>query len=200
MPSDDLAALWKAEEFLKGIFGPNFKPEWAVVLGSGLEGVAGQAKNIVPVPYSDIPGFAAARVAGHAGKLAACELFGKKTLLYSGRFHYYEGHSMEKVIFPARLASFLGCKKIILTAAAGGLNKKFRPGDIVAVRDHMNFMGANPLRGPHDAAFGERFPDFGEVYSKRLREAALKLAKKSGLRAFHGVAAIVRGTLCSSQN
>ena len=92
MPSDDLAALWKAEEFLKGIFGPNFKPEWAVVLGSGLEGVAGQAKNIVPVPYSDIPGFAAARAGRPPGEPAARELFRKKTHLSSRTGPHHSCH------------------------------------------------------------------------------------------------------------
>lgn len=193
MPTDDPSTLRKAADFLKGKFGPAFKPEWAIVLGSGLESVAADAKNAVTVPYSEIPGFSATAVTGHAGNLTACGLFGKKTLIYSGRFHFYEGHSMEKVLLPVRLAAFLGCKKLILTAAAGGINKKFKPGDIVVVKDHMNFMGENPLRGPHVPAFGERFPDFGDVYSKSLRDAALSIAKKAGLRAFSGVYAAMSG-------
>lgn len=185
--------LSDAVSFFKNKFGSSFRPEWTLILGSGLESAAADAKNAVTVPYSEIPGFSAPTVAGHAGNLTACDLFGKKTLVFSGRFHFYEGHSMEKVVLPVRLASFLGCKRIILTAAAGGINKKFRPGDIVVVKDHLNFMGENPLRGPHDPAFGERFPDFGEVYSKRLRLTALKVAKKAGLRAFPGVYAAVSG-------
>ncbi|OGR82218.1 MAG: purine-nucleoside phosphorylase [Elusimicrobia bacterium RIFCSPLOWO2_01_FULL_54_10] len=193
MPSDAVSLLWKAEDFLRAKLGAAFKPEWALVLGSGLEDVVQEAKNSVTISYAEIPGFSTLAVAGHAGKLIACELFGKQILVYSGRFHFYEGHSMEKVIFPVRLASFFGCKKLILTAAAGGIDRKLKAGDIVIVEDHINFMGDNPLRGAHDPAFGERFADFTAVYSEKLRKEALALAKKAKLRAVPGVYAAMSG-------
>ena len=150
MFSHDLAAFREAEEFLKGKFGIGFNPEWALVLGSGLDEIARQALKMISIPYSEIPGFSVPSVAGHAGNLIVCDLFGKKTLVFSGRFHFYEGYSMSQVIFPVRLAALLGCQHILLTAAVGGLNKKFRPGDIVVVKDHMNFCLLYTSPSPRD--------------------------------------------------
>ncbi len=193
MPSDAISLLWESQDFIRAKCGESFKPEWAVLLGSGLDNVVHEAKISASISYSEIPGFSAASVSGHQGRFIACELFGKKTVILSGRAHFYEGHSPESVIFPIRLVSFLGCKNIILTAATGGINSKLRPGDIVVVEDHLNFMGFNPLRGAHDSSFGERFPDMSSVYSESLRESALSLAKKSKISASSGIYTAVSG-------
>lgn len=185
--------LLKAYDFLEGKFGSGFKPEVAVVLGSGLDQAAGAIKNSVAVSYKDIPGFAQATVSGHRGLLMAGELCGKKAVILSGRIHFYEGRSMEQAIFPIRVASFLGAKKLILTAAVGSMNPSMKPGDLVIVEDHINFMGVNPLRGLHEPTFGERFPDLSRCYSGRLQTLASGIAKKNKIRAHVGVYFAVSG-------
>ncbi len=193
MHSEAISLLKESQNFILSKCGASFRPEWAVLLGSGLENIVREARIFHSIPYSEIPGFSDTTVAGHQGRFICCDLFGKSVVILSGRLHFYEGHSMEQIIFSSRLMGFLGAKKILLTAAAGGINKKFRPGDIVVVKDHLNFMGHNPLCGPHDSAFGERFPDMSAVYSEKLRAAALAAAKKSKIRAFPGIYTAVSG-------
>ena len=183
----------EAREFLRSKLGSVSDPEVALVLGSGLvESVQG-LRQPLSIPFKEIPGLAQAQVPGHRGTLTAGELEGKRVLVLSGRVHYYEGHSMEQVIFPIRLLSFMGCKKLILTSAVGGMNPKLKPGDVVILKDHINFMGTNPFRGPYDPNFGERFPDMRACYSARLQNLALSVAKKNKIRASPGVYFAVSG-------
>lgn len=192
--SENLAGISRAVDYINesisrrsGPEASGFKPEVALVLGSGLGGLTGDVRQFCTLRYSEIPGFASPTVPGHGGILVAGELAGKKAIVFSGRVHTYEGVSMEKMVIPVRLARLLGARAMILTSAVGAIGRKFRPGDIVLIEDHINFTGENPLRGAHDARFGERFPDMSECYSKRLRKLALDLAKKSRLAVRRGV-------------
>ena len=152
-------------------------PEVALVLGSGL-GNFTSLKNGIEIPYSDIPNFPTSSVKGHKGSLFFYEEYNKNFIVMQGRFHYYEGNPVCNISFPIKIFKKLGVEKIILTNAAGALDKKFAPGDIMLIKDHINFMGINPLIGKNDDSFGERFPDMSEVYDKNLRELAINCAKE----------------------
>jgi purine-nucleoside phosphorylase len=173
--------------------GREFVPETAVVLGSGLGGLASLVEDAVTVPFADVPGFAASTVQGHAGKLHFGRLAGKPVAALQGRLHFYEGHSMEQVTFPYRVLRRLGAKVLVLTSAVGGVAKDLKPGDLVAVKDHVNFMGENPLRGPHHPEDGARFPDMSAAYSPRLRKLALSVARSQKVRMREGIYCAVRG-------
>lgn len=144
-----------------------FKPEIGIVLGSGLGDLADEYNDIC-IPYSKIPNFAKSNVEGHKGNFVFAEIEGRKVVMMQGRNHYYEGHSMQEITYPIKVMKELGVKTVILTNAAGAVNKSFRPGDLMVITDHINFMGANPLVGPNDERFGTRFPDMSEVYNRNL--------------------------------
>ena len=158
-----------------------------VILGSGLGGYADNLADAVRIPYQDIPHFPASSVAGHAGVLVAGRLHGKPAVLLQGRVHYYEGHDPDAVIFPARLLHGLGVRTLIVTNAAGGINPDFRPGDLMIIRDHLNFMGFNPLRGRLAESFGPRFPDMSYAYHPELRDLARAAAGDLGIAVREGV-------------
>lgn len=181
------ASLSESIQFLQKKFPQEFKPELALILGSGLGDFAKETQVLCKISYGEIPGFVSSTVSGHQGELLCAQFNGKKLLLFSGRSHLYEGHPLQQIIFPVRCIGKLGVKKLLLTSAVGALNKKFRQGDIVVVKDHINFMGTNPLIGPHEPSFGERFPDMTECYSTTLQKLALTLAKKNKVRAHSGV-------------
>lgn len=141
----------------------------AVVLGSGLSDYAASVEGAIEMPYGDIPHFLSPAVSGHAGALYSIEVVGGRVLAFAGRVHTYEGWDMSDVVFGARVAAASGCSAVLLTNAAGGLGDGFEPGDLVAIRDHLNLTGRNPLVGPNDERMGPRFPDMSEVYSVRLR-------------------------------
>ena len=142
----------------------------AVVLGSGLGDYASSLAGAVEVPYRQIPGFPIMAVEGHAGSLFSAEVGnGGRVLLFAGRVHTYEGWDLDDVTFAVRTAALAGCRAVLLTNAAGGVAEEVEPGDLVAISDHLNFTGRNPLLGLNDDRFGPRFPDMSEVYSKRLR-------------------------------
>lgn len=161
------------------------EPEWGLVLGSGLGSLAEEITDKTVLPYGEIPGFLQSTVEGHQGRLITGLLDGKRVLAMQGRFHYYEGYALSEVTFPIRVMAALGVKKLILTNAAGGINRNFHSGDIMLLRDHINLLGSNPLRGCNIP--GTRFPDMTEVYSNNLchimHEAALeeKIALKEGV-------------------
>lgn len=140
----------------------------AVVLGSGLGSFADEIEDPVAISYSEIPHFAISTVEGHAGRLVLGRIAGIPIAVQQGRFHYYEGYSMEQVTFPMRVFGRLGIRNVILTNAAGSLDPEMRPGSLMLIADHLNCMGVNPLRGPNDSRFGPRFPDMTAVYDKRL--------------------------------
>lgn len=175
----------KSVEFIKNKIG-EFNPEIAIVLGSGLGDLADEY-NEITIPYADIPGFPVSTVQGHKGRLVFAHINGKKVMMMQGRFHYYEGHSMQTVTYPIKVMKKLGIKTVILTNAAGGVNVYFKPSDLMLITDHINMMGDNPLIGPNDETLGTRFPDMSEVYTKQLREIAHSCAKKLGINLQEGV-------------
>lgn len=168
-------------------------PRLAVVLGSGLNELADRIVAPTIVPYDRIPHFPRTTVAGHEGKVLLGNLGGVPAIVFQGRFHYYEGHDLETVTFPVRVLQQLGVSSLILTAATGGIRTDLRPGNLVVLTDHLNLIGANPLRGLNDPRLGTRFPDLTEVYSKRLRAIAREEGKKLGIELVPGVYACLPG-------
>lgn len=158
----------EAAEFIRSRYDGDVKI--AVVLGSGLGAFADEAVDAVKIPYGDIPGFAVSTVEGHAGQLVLGKIGGVPVVIQQGRFHYYEGYSMEQVMFPTRTFKQLGVETVILTNAAGSLDSDMPPGSLMLINDHINMMGVNPLRGPNDTRFGPRFPDMTEVYDRELQQ------------------------------
>lgn len=169
------------------------EPRIAVVLGSGLGGFADDFEEAVGIPYDDIPGFKRSTAQGHAGRLVAGKVDGVPVLAMQGRVHYYEGYSLEEVTFPIRAFKLLGIKTLILTNAAGGINVQFTPGSLMVLSDHLNLMGANPLRGPNDERFGPRFPDMSSVYSAELQELVVEEAKAIEVEVRHGIYGALSG-------
>lgn len=162
-------------------------PEIALVLGSGLGGLADRIENPVYIPYGEVPGFPVSTAPGHAGQFVAGRLAGKAVLCMQGRFHYYEGHDMAAIALPVRVIKALGCRALVLTNAAGGVNYDFSVGDFMLITDHINFMGANPLRGANEEEIGTRFCDMSRVYDAGLQELARKVAGEKGLTLREGV-------------
>jgi len=163
------------------------KPEIGLILGSGLGVLADEIENPVAIPYAEIPNFPVSTVQGHAGQLVIGTLEGKTVIAMQGRFHYYEGYTMETVTFPVRVMKLLGVEKLIVTNAAGGVNKEFKPGDLMLITDHINFMGDNPLIGANDERFGPRFPDMSKAYDHEFQAIARNVAKKLGIAIQEGV-------------
>ena len=168
-------------------------PDVAIVLGSGLGSFAESLQQSVTLPYETIPHWPASRIVGHAGKLVAGRARGRHVLALSGRVHFYEGHDLATVTFAVRVLGRLGVKVLLLTNAAGGINKKFGEGALMVIDDHINLFGTNPLIGPNDDRFGVRFPDMSETYSKRLRAIADESARVHSLHLEHGVYIAVTG-------
>jgi purine-nucleoside phosphorylase len=168
-------------------------PPIAVVLGSGMNALVERLADAVTIPYAKLPHFPIPTVAGHAGNVVVGTLDGAGVLMLQGRFHYYEGYPLPVVTFPIRVLQFLEVRTLILTAATGGIRPDLRPGNIVCLSDHLNLLGANPLRGLHDNRLGPRFPDMTEVYSKRLRSLARDESKRLGINLIPGVYACLPG-------
>ncbi len=164
----------------------NFKPEIGIVLGSGLGELADEFCD-VGVNYSDIPNFASSTVAGHKGRLVFANINGKKVVMMQGRIHFYEGHPLSVVTYPVKVLKALGVKTLILTNAAGAVNPEFNPADLMLIKDHINFMGTNPLIGKNDDTLGVRFPDMSEIYKENLRELAKQCAAKLNIELKEGV-------------
>lgn len=159
------------------------KPEIAIILGSGLGALANEVIDGVEIPYSEIPNFPSSKVEGHANRLVIGKIYDKNVLVMQGRFHYYEGYDMDEVTFPIRVFAVLGIKKLIVTNAAGGIDKKFELGDLMLITDHINLSGLSPLRGANNSEFGPRFISMTNAYSSRLIEVAKKTAKDMKLEA-----------------
>jgi purine-nucleoside phosphorylase len=168
-------------------------PRLAIVLGSGLGGVAEAIAEATEIPYGDIPHFATSTVAGHAGRLVVGSCGGVDVVAMRGRFHFYEGYSMQEVTLPVRVFAQMGVRSIVLTNAAGGARPDFKAGSLMMITDHINLMGENPLLGPNDERLGPRFPDMTRVYSAAYIEAARDVAREMGLRLEEGVYIAVRG-------
>jgi purine-nucleoside phosphorylase len=169
------------------------KPEWGIVLGTGLGSLAGALEVQVTVPYQDIPHFPVSTVESHAGEWVFGKLSGRPVVVLRGRAHYYEGYTMRQVTFPVRVLRALGAKNLLLTGAAGGLNPAYEIGGLCAITDHVNLMGDNPLLGPNDESLGVRFPDMSQPYDRGLLGAAARVAKEQGLSLVQGVFVGVAG-------
>jgi len=172
---------------------PSFKPDVVIVLGSGLAGASPDLQRSKVIPYTQIPGFPRTTVHGHAGRLLLGYRGKQAVAVMQGRFHYYEGHSMESIVMPLRVLEYLGLKTAIITAAVGSLRLDLRPGDVCVLNDHINFMGRNPLRGFHEEEFGEMFPDMAGAYTPELRKIALQECRKLKLHAKEGAYTAVGG-------
>lgn len=168
-------------------------PKVGVVLGSGLGAFVDQIEDKTIIPYDDIPFFHKTTVEGHAGRLIIGKIDGVEIVALQGRFHCYEGLDMDDVVFPTRLLSTLGVEILFLTNAAGGINREYKSGDLVIIRDHINMMGRNPLVGPNIAEMGPRFPDMTKAYNPELRDTIKECAKEIGYDIKEGVYAGVLG-------
>ena len=172
---------------------PARTPRAAIVLGSGLGGVADAIQGAVEIPYDEIPFFMHSTVEGHAGRLVVGSLGGVDVVVMRGRFHFYEGYTMEEVTFPVRVFAVMGIKTLVLTNAAGGTASRLRPGSLMVITDHINMMGDNPLRGENDARFGPRFPDMTSVYAPEYIAVAHEVAREMGIELAEGVYLGLRG-------
>ena len=170
-----LEKIKQTAEFIKNVIQDT--PEFAIVLGSGLGALKDEVEAIHTLEYHDIPNFPQTTVVGHGGKLIYGILEGKKVLMMSGRFHYYEGHDIKTVVFPFRVFHLLGIKNLIVSNASGGVNKDFSVGDVMIIKDHINMMPEHPLRGQNIDEFGPRFVDMSEPYNRKMIAIAEKLAK-----------------------
>ncbi len=164
-----------------------------IVLGSGLGGFDETINTHTVVEYKDIPYFPQSTVPGHKGRFVFGDINGVNVMLMSGRFHYYEGYSMQDIAVPIRVMKLLGIEKLILSNAAGGINPDFRAGDFMLIRDHIKFFSDSPMRGKNDETFGERFFDMSNAYDKDLRELAKRCAKEKDIALREGVYAFMSG-------
>ena len=172
-------------------------PAVAIILGSGLGDIATELRDVTAIPYTEIPHFAHSSVPGHAGRLLLGMLGGVPAVVMQGRFHFYEGYSLQAITLPVRVMRMLGAHTLIVTNAAGGMNAAYRPGDFMLIRDHINIpglAGANPLIGPNDQRLGERFPPLAGAYDPALRALARSIAAtQPGTTLHEGVYVMVAG-------
>ncbi len=168
-------------------------PDMGVILGSGLGSFADSVEESVVVGYGELPGFPVSTAPGHAGRLVLGKLCGRKVAIMQGRFHFYEGYTMDRVILGVRLLGRLGAPIVIVTNAAGGIRPDLAPGDLMLISDHINLTGQNPLVGPNIDVLGPRFPDMSDAYNKSLREQATAIARELGIELKVGVFAALTG-------
>lgn len=185
MNSDTFERTHAAAEYIRTR--TELRPQVGIILGSGLGDWANEIHHDTPIAYRDIPGFAASTVAGHAGRLVIGKREGLDVVAMQGRVHAYEGHGHDEVVFGLRTLWQLGVRTVIITNAAGGIAPHLRPGDLMLIRDHINFTGRNPLIGPNDERFGPRFPDMTDAYDRDLRGIALAVAAEEATELKEGV-------------
>lgn len=184
----------RAERAAKYIFSrTKLRPKIALVLGSGLGAFADEFSSATRIAYHQIPGFRRSTIEGHAGRLVVGKVGDVAVAAMQGRIHFYEGYSAREVVFPMRVLGRLGIRSAILTNAAGAINLDFNQGALVAIRDHLNFQGTNPLMGANDTRFGPRFPDMSEAYSKAYRDIARAESGKLGITLREGIYAALSG-------
>ncbi|MCH1551856.1 purine-nucleoside phosphorylase [Bacteroidota bacterium] len=174
-------------------------PEYLLILGTGLGQLAEEMTVELELPYEEIPHFPVSTVESHAGKLLIGYLGGKSVMAMQGRFHYYEGYSMNQIAFPVRIAKMLGIQTLLVSNACGGLNPNFERGDIMLINDHINFLGDNPLIGPNDPDLGPRFPDMSQPYTERLLATAEQVALDAGIKMHQGVYLAVSGPMMETK-
>jgi purine-nucleoside phosphorylase len=191
MTESQISKLQRTADFIKKSY-PR-QPAIGIVLGSGIGNLSKEIEIEYQLDYSSIPDFPVSTVTGHSGQLIFGKLEGKTVVAMAGRFHYYEGYSVEQVVFPVRLLHFLGVKTLLLSNAAGGMNPAFRVGDLMIITDHISFFTVNPLIGPNDEKLGPRFPDMSEPYRKKLIHKAKNIAASKNIPVHEGVYAGVTG-------
>ncbi len=182
---DITAKISAAAEYILSL--TDYRPTVGLVLGSGLGDFADTLEDALVIPYRDIPHFPVSTAPGHAGNLVIGKRCGQVVAALQGRFHYYEGHSMQALTFPIRVFHALGVKNLVLTNAAGGANPSYNPGTLMLISDHINYSFANPLIGPNLDSFGPRFPDVSDLYSRALRAAVKEKAAAAGIHLEEGV-------------
>ncbi len=168
-------------------------PHIGIILGSGLKKLKDEVQNPIAIAYSDIPHMPESTVEGHGQELIFGEIGGKRVILFAGRFHYYEGYTMEQVTYPVRIMKSLNCRYMIVSNASGGLNPDLQVGDIMIIRDHINLMPEHPLHGPNDSELGPRFPDMSEPYKYSLIDEAQQIARRLDIPVHEGVYVGVQG-------
>ena len=187
-----LAQIKSANAYIKEVAGPHFT-ETAIILGSGLGDWVEDMEDILSIPFKDIPYFPLSTVEGHKGRWILGSIAGRKVMAMQGRIHFYEGYSMAEVAFPVRIMQQYGIKNLIVTNASGGLNRKYKVGDLVIIRDHINLMGTNPLIGAHHPDLGVRFPDMSGAYTKEFIPLLENAFRQAGCIIQDGVYAAVSG-------
>lgn len=171
----------------------SFEPEFGIILGTGLGGLSEEIKIQAAIDYKDIPHFPVSTVQSHKGQLLFGTLAGRAIVAMAGRFHYYEGYSMQQVTFPVRVLKFLGIRRLIISNVSGSTNAAYEAGDVVFIKDHINIQPENPLRGVNDERLGPRFPDMLNTYDRTLNAKALTIAKQHDIRAHEGIYLALQG-------
>ena len=171
----------------------NFEPQIGIILGTGLGGLVNEINIAHAISYEDIPNFPVSTVEGHKGQLIFGDLGGKRVVAMQGRFHFYEGYSMNELVFPVRVMKFLGIEKLMVSNASGGVNPDFEIGDIMLISDHINLFPTNPLMGPNMNELGPRFPDMSQAYSKDILKTAEEVAKELDIYVVKGIYAGLSG-------
>jgi purine-nucleoside phosphorylase len=164
-----------------------------IILGTGLGGLVKEISIDLEIDYNELPNFVLSTVESHKGKLIFGSIGDEKVIAMQGRFHYYEGYTMQQITFPVRVMKFLGVKYLLVSNACGGMNPEYRKGDIMIMQDHINLLGDNPLIGPNDDELGPRFPDMSEPYSEELIRIAEKVARRNDIKVQKGVYVAVPG-------
>jgi purine-nucleoside phosphorylase len=190
-PSRDFVRANIAAKFILGK--TKLRPRIGLVLGSGLGAFANEIAGATRIDYKTIPNFPRSTAIGHAGRMVIGKVEDVPVAIMQGRVHFYEGYSPQEVIFPMRVMARMGIRAVVVTNAAGGINRNFKQGCLVVLRDHINLQGTNPLIGPNDEHFGERFPDMTQVYWKPYQAAALQDGKRLGIEIAEGVYAALTG-------
>lgn len=175
------------------------RPNYMLILGTGLGQLADEMDIESEIHYEDIPHFPLSTVESHAGKLIFGKLGGKDVVAMQGRFHYYEGYSMQQIVFPVRVLKANGADTLFVSNASGGMNPNYKRGDIMLIRDHINLLGDNPLMGPNDNELGPRFPDMSDPYTERLREIAQNVALEEAIQMHQGVYVSLSGPMLETR-
>lgn len=171
----------------------SFDPDVGIILGTGLGGLVNEIEILHTIPYEFIPNFPVSTVDGHRGQLIFGTMSGKKIVAMQGRFHYYEGYTMQEITFPVRVMKFMGINLLILSNASGGVNPEFEVGDLMIIEDHINLMKNNPLIGQNEDELGTRFPDMSHAYDKSLIEKTFQIASRHNIKLQRGIYAAVSG-------
>lgn len=189
--TDAIDRARKAHQFVSGRV--DFKPEIGIILGTGLGKLTQDIDSMAELPYLEIPDFPVSTVESHAGRFIFGHLSGKNVMAMQGRFHYYEGYTMEEIVLPVRIMKLMGISTLIVSNACGGLNPLYRAGDIMVIVDHINLLGDNPLIGRNDESVGPRFPDMYNCYTRDLVDLASRVALEEGIDVKKGVYVALAG-------